>query len=153
MSTFESILTSATPLSDIKDIPPIPQGTYYAQIKGPHEMVTSSKKGTKGMEVTFRLLQARDDVDQTALDNHLTLANRALADVEMKSTFWESPYLEQSLRDFFRACGMDESWSIKQCTGNLPGRNVGLYVINAPTQRPDGTMGLRAEIQRFVNLD
>lgn len=153
MSTFESILTSTTKIDDIKDIPPLPQGTYMAQVKGPHEMIRSARKGTPGMQVTFRLLQVQDDVDREALDNHLTLANRGLMDVEMNYTFYESPYLEQSLRDFFRALGFDGSWSVAQCAGNMPGQHVGLYVANSPTQRQDGTMGLRAEIQRFVKLD
>jgi hypothetical protein len=152
MSTFESILTSTTRLDDIKDIPPIAQGTYLATIVGPHEMIKSPQKQTDGAQVSLRLLQARDDVDQEALQAHLTAANRSLADVTLKYTFWDSPYLETSLRDFFRnAMGFDGDWSVSQCFANIPGKQVMAHVKHRPVRSNDGTMRISAEIDQFAS--
>lgn len=154
MSTFESILTSTTRLDDIKDIPPIPAGTYFTQIVGPHEMIKSGKKQTDGAQITLRLLQAKDDVDADALASHLEASNRNLQDVQMKYVFWDSPYLEQSLRNFFRnAMGFDGDWSVAQCFANIPGKNVLVSVKHRPVQANDGTMRISAEVDTFANAD
>lgn len=154
MSTFESILTSTTRLDDIKDIPPLPFGTYYAQIVGPHEMIRSKEKQTAGAEITLRFLQAKDDVGQDALKAHLEASNRNLADVTMKYVFWDSPYLEQSLRDFFRGpMGFDGDWSIAQGFANIPGKNLLVSIKNKPFRANDGSMKLRAEIDGFARAD
>ncbi len=154
MSTFESILTSTQRLDDIKDVPPLPAGTYFAQVVGPHEMITSSAKQTPGAQITLRLLQTKDDVDADALKTHLEASNRNLQDVTMKHTFWDSPYLEQSLRDFFRnGMGFDGDWSIPQCFANLPGKNVLAHVKHRPIRSNDGTMRISAEIDSFARAD
>jgi len=154
MSTFDSILTSTQRLDDIKDVPPVPIGTYFAQIIGPHEMVKSNTKQTNGAQLTLRLLQPKDDVDPVPLKAHLEASNRNLQDVTMKYTFWDSPYLEQSLRDFFRnAMGFDGDWSIPQCLANVPGKNVCAHVKHRPITSNDGTMRLMAEIDTFARAD
>lgn len=155
MSTFESILTSTTRLDDIKDIPPIPAGTYFTQIVGPHEMIKSNPpKLTNGAQMQLRLLQAKDDVDPDALKAHLEAANRNLQDVTLKYTFWDSPYLEQSLRNFFRdAMGFDGDWSIPQCFANIPGKNVLAHVRHRPIRSNDGTMRIAAEVDTFARAD
>lgn len=154
MTTFESILTSTTRLDDIKDVPPIPAGTYFTQIVGPHEMIKSNQKQTDGAQVTFRLLQAKDDVDADALKAHLEASNRALSDVQLKYTFWDSPYLEQSLRNFFRdAMGFDGDWSVPQCFANIPGKNVLVHVKHRPVRSNDGTMRIAAEVDTFARAE
>ena len=154
MSTFESILTSITRLDDIKDVPPIPAGTYLAQVSGPHEMIKSGQKQTDGAQITLRLLQARDDVDRDALQVHLEASNRSLTDVQLKYTFWDSPYLEQSLRDFFRnAMEFDGDWSVPQCFANIPGKNVLAHVRHRPIKGNDGTMRIAAEVDTFAKAD
>jgi hypothetical protein len=154
VSTFESILTSTTRLDDIKDIPPIPQGTYLVQINGPHEMIKSTQKQTDGAQINLRLLQARDDVDPDALRAHLDAANRSLMDVQLRYTFWDSPYLEQSLRDFFRnAMGFDGDWSVSQCFANIPGKQVLAHVRHRPVRSNDGTMRISAEVDSFASAE
>lgn len=154
MSTFESILTSKTRLDDIKDVPPIPHGTYLAQINGPHEMIKSKEKQTDGAQIVLRFLQARDDVDQDALKAHLEASNRKLSEVEMKYVFWDSPYLEQSLRDFFRGpMEFDGDWSVPQCFGNIPGKNLLVTIVNKPFRANDGSMKLRAEVAGFARAE
>ena len=154
MSTFESILTSTTRLDDIKDVPPIPAGTYFTQIVGPHEMIKSNQKQTDGAQVTLRLLQPKDDVDADALKTHLEASNRALSDVQLKYTFWDSPYLEQSLRNFFRdAMGFDGDWSVPQCFANIPGKNVLVHVKHRPVRSNDGTMRIAAEVDTFARAE
>lgn len=154
MSTFESILTSTTRLDDIKDVPPIPTGTYYAQINGAHEMIKSTQKQTDGLQFTMRLLQARDDVDKEALSAHLEAANRSLTDVQMKYTFWDSPYVETSLRDFFRnTMAFDGDNSISQSLAQCPGKNLLVHVKHRPIRANDGTMRIAAEIDSTANAD
>lgn len=157
MSTFESILTSTTRLDDIKDVPPLPHGTYLALVDGPHQMIEARNPNpstgvkTKGAEIQLRFLQPRDDVDADALQAHLAAANRtALREVTMKHTFWDSPYLESSLRDFFRnALGFDGDSTIKENFGNLPGSQLLVTVVNKPFTTQGGEMKLRAEIAGF----
>jgi hypothetical protein len=91
-------------------------------------------------------------VDQEALQAHLTAANRSLADVTLKYTFWDSPYLETSLRDFFRnAMGFDGDWSVSQCFANIPGKQVMAHVKHRPVRSNDGTMRISAEIDQFAS--
>jgi len=154
MSTFEQILSSSTKIGDIKDIPPFPTGTCLAQIIGPHEMVKSGRKETAGAQVNLRLLSIGEDVDREALDNHLTAANRSLHDIQMRYTFWDSPYLEQSLRNFFRdALNFPEEWSVAQCFANIPGRNVKVHIRHRPVRSDDGSMRILSEIDSFARAD
>ena len=150
MSTFESILTSTTRLDDIKDIPPVPAGTYFTQLVGPHEMIKSNQKQTAGAQITLRLLQAKDDVDPDALKAHLEASNRNLTDVQLKYVFWDSAYLEPSLRNFFRnAMGFDGDWSVAQCFANIPGKNVLAHVKHRLMTSNDGTPRIMAEVDTF----
>jgi hypothetical protein len=151
MNTFESIISSTTKIDDIKDIPAFPTGTCLAQIVGPHEMVKSGQKQTDGAQINLRMLQPSDDIDQEALQAHLTAANRRLNDVILRYTFWDSPYLEQSLRDFFRnALGFPGEWSLSQCFANIPGKNVLVHIRHRPVLSNDGTMRIMAEVDSFA---
>lgn len=151
MSTFESILNSTTKIDDIKDIPPFPTGTALAQIVGPHEMIKSGQKQTDGAQITLRLLQVSEDIDREALDAYLTASNRRLSDVLMRYTFWDSPFLEQSLRDFFKnVLEFPGDWSLSQCFGNVPGKNVMVHIRHRPVRNNDGTMRILAEVDSFA---
>jgi hypothetical protein len=154
MSTFEQILTSPTKLDDIKDIPPFPAGTCLGQIVGPHELVKSGRKETNGAQIMVRLLAVEDDIDREALDAHLTAANRSLHDIQLRYTFWESPYLEQGLRNFFRdALNFPGDWPIPQCFANIPGRNVKVHIRHRPVRSDDGSMRILSEIDSFARAD
>ena len=51
-----------TNLEDIKEVPPIPVGSYLSQIVGNYENVTSTRKQTAGIQFTVRLISAMEDV-------------------------------------------------------------------------------------------
>src|SRR5580765_7548461 len=65
MALLEKIQSEAqTTLDEIKDIPPLTKGHYYAQIIGNAEEIVSAKKQTPGLQFTMRLISARDDVEK-----------------------------------------------------------------------------------------
>lgn len=154
MPTLEELVTSDATKDEIKDVPPIPPGTYLAMIVGPHEMVKSSRKGTPGVEFNLRLLQARADVDPDRLQAHLEAAGRNLADTTMKHTVWDSPFAAQQLRDFvYEHLGIDEDLPFKQALSEVPGRNLLVNITHRPTQSADGVARLQAQINTTTRAD
>jgi hypothetical protein len=154
MPSLEELVISNATKDEIKDVPPIPTGTYLALVAGPHEMIKSSRKGTPGIEFTLRLLQAMDDVDRDDLETHLGAAGRKLADITMKHTIWDSPYAAQALRDFvYDSLTIDEQLPIKQALSEAPGRNVLVSITHRPMQSADGMARLQAQINSTAKAD
>lgn len=144
MPNFIEIAENET-VEDIKDVPPLPVGSYLALVSGPHEMVVSSQQKTDGCQITYRLVQARDDVDIEALGAYLEASNQQLRDVQMRETIWESPYAKTNLRD--RLVAMDlGKLPLKQALGEIPGKEVLLTITHRPFTDRGGNARLRAEI-------
>lgn len=138
---------STTTLDEIKDVPPLPTGSYLAMVVGNYEAVKSNQKQTDGLQFTLRLVQARDDVDQDALQGHLEASNRGLMDVTLRHTIWDSPYALTSLRDFLRdALGIDGNLPPRQALAEVPGRQLVVNIIHRPFTDNAGNARLRAEI-------
>lgn len=136
-----------TNIEDIKDVPPIPVGSYLVQIVGHYEMVKSTQKQTDGLQFTLRFLQARDDVDRDSLSAYLDAAGSRLSDVTMKHTIYDSPYAKQSIRDVLLAAGCEGP--LKQALADVPGKQMIVNVTHRPFER-DGQMRLQAQIGSFA---
>lgn len=148
-SLTEIIETEAanTSLDDIKDVPPIPVGSYLCQIVGHHENVKSSRQQTDGIRFKVRFLQAREDVEVEKLAEHLEASNRTLGDVTMNMDIWESPYALSSLRSLLRdTLGIDGSLGLKQALAEVPGKQFIATVTHRAVQSDGGVMRLAAQI-------
>ena len=142
----ELIETEAqTNLEDIKEVPPIPVGSYLSQVVGNHENITSSRKQTAGIQFTIRLISAGADVDQDSLRDFLEASNQSLHDVTIKHTIWESPYAMSTLKAFLlNTLGINGP--LKQALSQVPGRQLISTITHRPMQSDDGTMRLMAQI-------
>lgn len=63
--SFTDVLSKR--MEDIEAPKPLPKGTYLAIVDGPFVEVTSTQKGTPGVEFTFRLVQPISVADEAAL--------------------------------------------------------------------------------------
>jgi hypothetical protein len=134
-----------TNLQDIKEVPPIPVGSYLAQIVGNYENVTSTRKQTPGLQFTIRLISAGEDVDSDALRKFLEASNQSLHDVVIKHTIWESPYAMTALKALLlNTLGL--SGTLKEALARIPGQQLIVSITHRPTQSDDGTMRLMAQI-------
>src|SRR5947208_2422165 len=140
---LEIIENDSTPLEDVKDVPPLPAGTYLAQIVGHAEFIKSSQKQTNGIQFTVRLLQPRDDVDRDRLNNYLEAANRTIGDVQLKHTIWESPYWDQNLKRFLvDSLDISPKLGRKEALSEVPGKQLNVSLINRSSTSQDGTVRL-----------
>jgi len=134
-----------TNIEDIKEVPPIPVGSYLAQIVGNYENVTSARKQTAGVQFTVRLISAMEDVDQDALHDYLDATNQTLHDVTIRYTIWESPYAMSTLKTFLlNSLGL--SGPLKESLSRVPGQQLIASITHHPMQSDDGTMRLMAQI-------
>ena len=134
-----------TNLENIKEVPPLTVGSYLAQVVGPHENITSSRKQTAGIQFTIRLISAGEDVDRGSLDNFLTASNQSLHDITIKHTIWESPYAMQTLKALLMQT-LELQGNLKEALSQVPGRQMIVNITHRPIQSDDGTMRLMAQI-------
>ena len=148
MTSFVDIVNAEnTALDEIKDVPPLPVGSYLVMVNGNYEAVKSGQKQTDGMQFNLRVLQAREDVDPEALSAHLEASNRTLMDITLKHTIWDSPYALTSLRDFLRdTLQINGSLPPKQALAEVPGKQFIVSMIHRPFTDNSGNARLRAEI-------
>jgi hypothetical protein len=149
MPSLAELVTSQAVKADIKDVPPLPAGTYLAIIVGPHTMVKSKEKQTDGIEFNYRLVSASEDVNEEELRVHLDARGGSVHDITGKHTIWESTFAQQSLRDFvYDALGVDADLGMQEALGDVPGRNFYIHFRHTPFKRQTGEMALRAEIDK-----
>ena len=134
-----------TNLENIKEVPPIPVGSYLAQVVGPHENVTSGRKQTAGIQFNVRLISAGGDVDRDSLGQYLEASNQNLHDVTIKHTIWESPYAMSTLKAFLMQ-SLELQGNLKEALSQVPGRQFIMHITHRPIQSDDGTMRLLAQI-------
>lgn len=153
MPFLADLVTSAAAKDDIKDVPPLPTGTYLALIVGNHEMI-KAKTGTDGIQFEYRLVQAGEDVDPVELDTHLTARNASLHEVTGKHTIYDSAYAGSALRDFiYDALAIDANLPMKQALAEIPGRNFSIHFRHSPYKTPSGEMKMRTEIDKTFAAD
>lgn len=147
--TFTSILD--LPPTKVERPKPLPQGTYVTVIVGMPRYDKSAKKQTSFIEFQHRMVAAGEDVDKDALDD--ALGDRALTDVVMKNTLYDTPLAGWRIKEFLQHCGFDiddDSTSMREMVEQTAGKTVGVYLTHVPTQ--DG-QGVFARIDRTVTVE
>ena len=134
-----------TNLENIKEVPPLPVGSYLAQVVGPHENVVSGRKQTAGIQFNVRLISAGEDVDRDTLGQYLEASNQNLGDVTIRHTIWESPYAMSTLKSFLMQ-SLELQGNLKEALSQVPGRQFIMHITHRPIQSDDGTMRLMAQI-------
>lgn len=153
MSLLEDLVISSATRDEIKDIPPLPIGTYLALIVGNHEMI-KARTGTPGIQFEYRLVQAEEDVNAGELDAHLTARNASLHDVTGKHVIYDSAYAGVALRDFvFGALAIDEKLGMQQALSEIPGRNFKVHFRQDPYKTQTGEMKMAAKIDKTFAAD
>ena len=87
---FQSVLD--TPSDEIdRTVKQLPVGSYLAVVSGQPEYGKSSQKQTEQVDFSMKILEARDDVDEDALEEYLTKADgtvKKLSDCTIKNRFY-----------------------------------------------------------------
>ena len=125
-ANFEDLLnTSAT---DAVRPPARPGGTYRGTFKSSADTI-SSKKRTKGLEMTFSDLEPLGDVDMAAYDNYVSSPAVKPEEDVMTDSFWITTKALYRIREFCEACGVDaEGRTVIQMVGDALGERVLLTV-------------------------
>jgi hypothetical protein len=140
--SFEDIQNMS--IDDISDIPLTPKGTYIVLVKGMPEQGTSSQKQTPFWQYKFTAIEALPDVDRDALAEV-----GGLQALELEHAFYQVPKALPMFRDALRVMGF-KGISVKEAVAESPGKQLKVHVSHRPTDRRDGTKGLRAEIDAFL---
>ena len=86
--------------------PPRPGGTYLATLKK-SEGVTSTKKRTKGLEMTFSDLSPQSDVNSDAYDEYINSPMIKVEEDVMTDSFWITPKSLFRIRELCECCGIE----------------------------------------------
>jgi hypothetical protein len=146
--SFESILD--TPAAGVERPKPLPIGTYTAVIKGLYEEITSSKTQTPGVQFTFALTSAGEDVDAEELEALGGITDKFLKN--NSTTFWTTPTAAWRLTEFLeQACQIDlEGKTIRQALGDTPNTEVRLVIIHEANQSGDQKF---ASVKKFLPVE
>ena len=100
---FQDLLN--TNAEDAVRPPARPGGTYRATLKSSEDTI-SSRKRTKGLEMTFSDLEPLSDVDSAAWDEYSNSPAVKPAEDTMSDSFWITSKSLYRLREFCEACGV-----------------------------------------------
>lgn len=99
-----------TPASEITAPPVFPAGTWHWRVIGQPRQDVSSKKQTPFVEFTLKPMAAMEDVDQEALNEFGSFAEKTLP-----ATFYITEKSTFVLKEFLTHCGIsDEGVSLRQ---------------------------------------
>ncbi len=142
---FTSLLD--TEVEEAKRPPVIPQGTWTMMVKS-YKEVTSSQKGTPGVEFTLVLQSPGDDVDIAALEAFSEKAD--ITKRQMRHSFWVTDGALFMMREFIEHCGISHTGkTFKQVLPEVVGQAVKAYVNQTPSRRP-GDDSVFNEITSFA---
>jgi hypothetical protein len=118
-------------MDDVKELPLMPRGTYSSVVMN-REFVTSSKKGTPGVQFTFSKFSPADDVSPEEWEEAQLLykeQDKNIEDRELKYTFWLSKPALPMLKQFIENCGLDVTGrQLRDVIEEAIGSEVGSYV-------------------------
>lgn len=135
---FSEILDRAP--SEIEKPKPLPVGTYSTVLQGVPREDKSTKKQTKYVEFSHKILAAGEDVDEDALKEALTAPDGSVKDlreVVLFNTFYLTENAAWRLKDFLKDCGYDvdsEEMSMREMVEQSSGRQVNVYLKHEPSQ-------------------
>lgn len=142
--TFEEL--SEMPTESIKPPPLLPKGSYLVGITGPAEVTNSSQKQTPGYKVRYKFYQARPDVDRDELEKFMDEGNLSLNDVDWEDDWWITERSINMFKEFYTDVLRLNAANPKQAAADMGGQQLIITIGHTPTKRPDGKMGLRAQI-------
>ena len=143
---FERIAQEAnTNVEDIKEVPPVPTGTYLAQIAGNYEQTTSTQKQTQGLQFNIRLISAMEDVDQSKLAEFLDATQQRLNDVSVRHTIWDSGYAVSSLGNFLNNT-LGIRGPLREALAQVPGKQLMVTITHRAMTSDNGTARLLAQV-------
>src|ERR1700761_2137776 len=147
-ASFESILD--TPAAEVERPKPLPIGTYTAIVKGLYEEVISNQKKTPGVQFTFALTSAGEDVDAEELEAMGGITDKFLKN--NSTTFWLTPDSLWRLTEFLeQACGIDmDGKTVRQALADTPNTEVRLVIIHEANQSGDQKF---ASIKKFLPVE
>jgi hypothetical protein len=113
--------------TDAKDAvrpPPRPGGTYLATLKSSAE-TTSSKKRTKGLEMTFSDLEPQSDVNSDAYEAYSSSPMIKPETDVMTDSFWVTPKSLYRIKELCICCGIEpEGKTVLQMVGDAMGERL-----------------------------
>jgi len=126
-------------VEDAKREPKLPKGLWKLLCLG-SKQTKSSKKGTDGVEFSFKVLEAGNDVDVNELglwrDDMKSLEANP-DDVKRSHTFYltEKSFTLVMLREFIERCGVAITGrSFEECIPECQGRQVWGSVVHEPIE-------------------
>ena len=134
-----------TDVEDIKEVPPIPPGSYLCQIVGNYENIISGRKQTPGVQFTLRLVSADNDVDTGQLQEYLSATGQKLHDITIRHTIWDSPYAMQTLTHFLKDT-LGIGGPLKEALSRVPGQQLTATISHRPLTGDDGSVRLMAQV-------
>lgn len=125
--------------------PARPSGTYRATLKSSADTI-SSKKRTRGLEMTFSDLEPMSDVDSAAWEAYIASPAVKPEEDTMSDSFWLTSKSLYRLREFCEACGVSPAGkTIIQMVADAVGERVLLTV-----QQNVGEKGTYAQITGYA---
>ena len=104
--------------------PPRPGGTYRATLKSGSD-VTSSKKHTKGLEMTYSDLEPMNDVNSDAWNEYASSPMIKPETDVMTDSFWITPKSLYRIRELCECCGVDAAGkTVLQMLGDAMGNRL-----------------------------
>lgn len=142
-NTFEEIQNMS--IDDIEDNVLTPKGTYVVLVKGMPEQGVSSQKQTPFWRYKFSAIEALPDVDRDQLSEC-----GGLQALDLEHSFYMVDKALPMFRNFLKDAVGLSGMSVAQAVAESTGKQLKVHVSHRPTQRRDGTTGLRAEIDTFL---
>ena len=103
--------------------PPLPKGTYRVVVEG-QQAVTSSRKGTPGIEFTFGKFEPGPDVDPGQWQEYTTHKGIQGRSPTRTESFWVTPAALYRLREFCEKCGAKPDGTLKKMVADAIGTLV-----------------------------
>lgn len=135
MTSFADILNKRG--DSIERPKPLPPGSYVGTVKGLAEQAEIGKNKTPALVFTIALIQALEDVDQSALHEAGGVAGKT-----MRHTLYiqgkdenAQKNVEWRLRQFFEQLGVySDSKTLSEMLSESPGQAIKLTVVHKPSE-------------------
>lgn len=131
-TNWEDLLSKKA--DDVKEPTPLPVGPYRMEVED-NELVTSTQKGTPGIQVMFKIIEALDGVDEDALAEVGDISKKSVRD-----TFWITPDSEYRFIEFVKKCGVEtEGKTLGELIPEIKGQEVVGVVSHRTANDPNDT--------------
>lgn len=124
MASFQDILNQQQ--GTIEPPKPLPVGTYLCVVDGIPEITKIGKNQTDAVVFKLKPMQPRDDVDQEALQNALTVNGTpvALSEKSIRHTLFGTEAAIWRLQEFLQHCDLPDGVPLGQNLNSAMGKQV-----------------------------